>query len=179
MPCFLYSFPKHLIRVPLETAHWNCCLTQYSLFLCNWLCADSVSCGSFQASRAFLTLCPQSGLQHFSVFLNCLSHSAPTVLRNKLVFYCHLTWNPYSDFILVELLQQRWPFWNGYLQKGTSKSVSFHGTNPQKLNFSSHCIIIACKYIRTYMFYSVASKQEIKLLFKLYACSMLAVIPTV
>lgn len=34
---------------------------------------------------------------------------------------------------------------------------------------NSHCIIIACKYIRTYMFYSVFSKQEIKLVFKLYA----------
>lgn len=44
---------------------------------------------------------------------------------------------------------------------------------------NSHCIIIACKYIRTYMFYSVFSKQEIKLVFKLYARSMLAVIPTV
>lgn len=116
MPCFLYYFLKHLISAPLETALWNYRLTQYSFFLCNWLCADSVSCGSFQASWVFLALCVKSGLQHFSVLLNCLSHSTPTVLRNGLVFYCYLTWNPYSDFILVELLQQWWPFWNGYLK---------------------------------------------------------------
>lgn len=46
----------------------------------------TVSCGSFQDSSAFLALCLQSGLQHFSVLLNCLSQFAPSSLLLLLDF---------------------------------------------------------------------------------------------
>lgn len=128
MPYFWHSFLKYPTSVSLETARGNYHLTQYSLFLCNWLCVDSVSCGFFQASQAFVALCLQSQLQHFSVPLNCLSHSAPTVLRNKLLFCCCLTWKPYFDFILAKmvtilklLLKKR---------EGIFRSMAFHGTSP-------------------------------------------------